>query len=66
MKGPHFCDCMCALCERVGGGAFGPQPDGRAGITVVRSRRIRRPRYSLLNLTYRMLLRRGIRSTAHP
>ena len=35
MKGPHICDCLCALCERLGAGAFGPQPDGSAGVVVI-------------------------------
>lgn len=39
MKGPHICDCLCALCERLGTGAFGPQPDGSAGVVVIRRRR---------------------------
>lgn len=44
MKGPHICDCLCSLCERLGAGAFGPQPDGSAGVTVIRRRRVRRKR----------------------
>lgn len=44
MKGPHVCSCLCALCERLGAGAFGPQPDGSAGVTVIRRRRGRRKR----------------------
>jgi hypothetical protein len=39
MKGPHICDCLCALCERLGAGAFGPQPDGSPGVVVIRRRR---------------------------
>ncbi len=42
MKGPHICDCLCALCERLGAGAFGPQPDGSAGVVVIGRRRPRR------------------------
>lgn len=42
MKGPHICDCLCALCERLGAGAFGPQPDGSPGVVVIRRRRGRR------------------------
>lgn len=42
MKGPHICDCLCALCERLGAGAFGPQPDGSAGVVVIRRSRVRR------------------------
>ncbi len=42
MKGPHICDCLCALCERLGTGAFGPQPDGSPGVVVIRRRRGRR------------------------
>lgn len=42
MKGPHICDCLCALCERLGAGAFGPQPDGSAGVVVIRRSRGRR------------------------
>lgn len=44
MKGPHICDCLCALCERLGAGAFGPQPDGSAGVVVIRRSRVRRRR----------------------
>lgn len=44
MKGPHICDCLCALCERLGAGAFGPQPDGSPGVVVIRRRRGRRDR----------------------
>lgn len=44
MKGPHVCSCLCALCERLGTGAFGTQPDGSAGVTVIRRRRARRKR----------------------
>ena len=44
MKGPHICDCLCALCERLGAGAFGPQPDGSAGVVVINRRRARRRR----------------------
>ena len=44
MKGPHICICLCALCERLGTGAFGTQPDGSAGLTVIRRRRARRKR----------------------
>lgn len=44
MKGPHICDCLCALCERLGAGAFGPQPDGSPGVVVIRRRRVRRHR----------------------
>jgi len=44
MKGPHICDCLCALCERLGAGAFGPQPDGSAGVVVIRRGRVRRRR----------------------
>lgn len=44
MKGPHVCSCLCVLCERLGAGAFGPQPDGSAGVTVIRRRRARRRR----------------------
>lgn len=44
MKGPHICDCLCALCERLGAGAFGPQPDGSAGVVVIGRRRPRRRR----------------------
>lgn len=47
MKGPHICDCLCALCERLGTGAFGPQPDGSAGVVVVRRRGVRRPKHYL-------------------
>lgn len=46
MRGPHICACLCALCERLGTGAFGPQPDGTAGVVVVKRRRARRPKYS--------------------
>lgn len=42
MKGPHICDCLCALCEHLGTGAFGPQPDGTPGVVVIRRRRVRR------------------------
>lgn len=35
MKGPHICDCLCSLCERLGAGAFGSQPDGSVGVIVV-------------------------------
>lgn len=42
MKGPHICDCLCSLCERLGTGAFGPQPDGSLGVVVIRRRRGRR------------------------
>lgn len=42
MKGPHICDCVCALCERLGTGAFGPQPDGSPGVAVIKRRRGRR------------------------
>lgn len=42
MKGPHICDCLCSLCERLGTGAFGPQPDGSPGVVVIRRRRGRR------------------------
>ena len=44
MKGPHVCSCLCVLCERLGAGAFGLQPDGSAGVTVIRRRRVRRKR----------------------
>lgn len=62
MKGPHICDCLCALCERMGTGAFGPQPDGRAGISVIQRRRGRRPHYALGSLVYPLRFRRGIRN----
>ena len=65
MKGPHICDCLCSLCEHLGAGAFGPQPDGSAGICIVPRRRVRRQRYSLYYPRYPMLLRRGIRSFVH-
>lgn len=39
MKGPHICDCLCELCEQLGTGAFGPQPDGSPGVRVIRRRR---------------------------
>lgn len=42
MKGPHVCSCLCALCERLGAGAFGLQPDGTPGVKVIRRRRVRR------------------------
>lgn len=45
MKGPHICDCLCALCERMGTGAFGPQPDGSTGVVVARRRGVRRPKH---------------------
>ena len=35
MKGPHICDCLCARCEQMGTGAFGPQPDGSAGVVII-------------------------------
>lgn len=47
MRGPHICDCLCALCERLGTGAFGPQPDGTAGVIVVKRRGARRPKYGV-------------------
>lgn len=49
MKGPHICDCLCALCERLGTGAFGAQPDGSPGVIVIRRRGVRRKR--LPNIT---------------
>lgn len=50
MKGPHVCTCLCALCERLGAGAFGPQPDGSAAVIVIRRRRTRRKRLPSLAL----------------
>ena len=57
MKEPHICICLCALCERLGTGAFGPQPDGSAGVTVVRRRRRRLPSI-IPTITRRHLARR--------
>ena len=45
MKGPHVCTCLCSLCERLGTGAFGPQPDGALAVVVVRRRGVRRAKH---------------------
>jgi hypothetical protein len=43
--GRHIAICLCELCERTGGGAFGPQPDGARPLRLVIT--ARRPRRRL-------------------
>jgi hypothetical protein len=59
MKGPHTCDCLCALCERLGAGAFGTQLDGSPGVVVVK-RRPRRRALPVLRLLLRIHARRRV------